>query len=326
MDKRENMQLFVVEEESNGKRLDVFLSEVSDITRSQVKKLIQKGAVTINGKNITKASVIVSVLDSVEIKDVVEEDKLPEKVEVLSLDIPVKILSETDDYVVVYKPAGYLVHPTQAKEYNTLTDWLVNKYKDIVNVGDSRERPGIVHRLDKDASGVLVVAKTQAMFECLKKQFQERLVEKEYAVIVHGALDREHGIIDFDIDRGTDGRMVSRPKIDKLSVDKVDDIQSGKKSLTEFWVEKTFVNYSLLRVKIYTGRTHQIRVHMFAYAHPVVGDRLYINRKVLHARDLELGRLWLHARKLGFVDLKGNPVSFEAAIPENLLDFASSLV
>lgn len=113
-----------------------------------------------------------------------------------------------------------------------------------------------------------------------KKTIQKRKVEKIYSVLVYGNLAKDYGMIDFDIDRGEDGRMVSRPKIDKLKLRNVNKIQEGKNALTEYWVEKRYKRFTLLKVKIHTGRTHQIRVHMFAIGHPVVGDKLYVNKKI----------------------------------------------
>jgi len=206
-----------------------------------------------------------------------------------------KIVQVEKDYIVVEKPAGVLTHPTQAMEKDTLINVLLKKYRGIKKVGDSPERPGIVHRLDKEASGLLVVARTQKMFEHLKQQFQDRTIEKEYIVLVYGKMFKEHGVIDFAIDRGKEGRMVSRPKTDLLSVDKVGSAQPGKEAITEYFLEKTIGRFSLLRVKIHTGRMHQIRAHMFAFNHPVVGDTLYLNRKLVKKNQPKLDRMFLHS-------------------------------
>ena len=243
----------------------------------------------------------------------------------------IKIVAETPDYLVIEKPAGVLVHATQAKEEGTVVDWLLKRYPKIKKVGDPStssgqvQRPGIVHRLDKEASGLLVIAKTQAMFEHLKKQFQERETEKEYLVLVYGKVLKDEGIIDFDIDRGREGRMVSRPKVDKLDLDKVKDIQEGREALTEFWVEKRFARFTMLCVRIHTGRTHQIRVHMFAYNHPVVGDELYLNKKLIKKNEQKLGRLFLHAAKLCFMDLQGEKRCFKSELPGELKNYLHKL-
>ncbi len=237
----------------------------------------------------------------------------------------IKIIVETKDYLVLEKPSGILVHPTQAGEGGTLVEQLLSKYPEIKKVGDSPERPGIVHRLDKEASGLLVVARTQKMFKHLKKQFQERTTEKEYLVLVYGQLDKEEGLIDFDIDRGKEGKMVSRPKTNVLKVKNVNKIQPGKEAITEFWVEKKFVRFTLLRVRIHTGRTHQIRVHMFAYNHPVVGDSLYCNKKLIKKSEQILGRLFLHSTKLCFDDLSGDRQCFESLLPKELQTYLNNL-
>lgn len=236
-----------------------------------------------------------------------------------------KIVNETADYVVIEKPAGVLVHPTEANETDTLAGFLTRKYLDIKNVGDNSKRPGIVHRLDKEASGLLVVARTQEMFEHLKKQFQDRTIDKEYLVLVYGKMGREQGVVDFAIDRGKDGKMVSRPKADLLKLKSMRSVQPGKEALTEFTVEKEYGRFSLLRVKIHTGRTHQIRVHMFAYNHPVVGDNLYFNRKLIKKNESKLNRLFLHAAKLCFTDLSGERVCFESTLPEELEEYLLNL-
>jgi len=236
-----------------------------------------------------------------------------------------KIVQVEKDYIVVEKPAGVLVHPTQAGEKDTLIDFVLKKYKEIKKVGDSAERPGIVHRLDKEASGLLVIARTQEMFEYLKKQFQDRTVEKEYCVLVYGPMSLEHGVIDFDIDRGKEGRMVSRPKTNAFSVASAPNVQPGKEAITEYFLEKIIGRFSLLRIKIYTGRTHQIRAHMFAFNHPVVGDKLYCNKKLIKKNEPKLDRLFLHSAKLCFSDLAGEKKCFESQMPEELIGYLKDI-
>jgi 23S rRNA pseudouridine1911/1915/1917 synthase len=250
-------------------------------------------------------------------------------------DCKIEIVGETANYIVVEKPAGVLVHPTQANEKDTLIDFVLKMYPEVGRVGDHHltpdpsplkgegefARPGVVHRLDKEASGLLVIARTQKMFEHLKKQFQDRTVEKEYLVLVYGKMALEHGIIDFDIDRGKDGRMVSRPKTNKLSVAKADKVQPGKEAITEYFLEKQIGRFALLRVKIHTGRMHQIRAHMFAFNHPVVGDKLYCNKKLIKKNEPKLDRLFLHAARLCFGELGGERVCFESQMPEELSGF-----
>jgi 23S rRNA pseudouridine1911/1915/1917 synthase len=305
-------------EKDAGKRLDIFIAEARNMPRSQAQRMIRSGCVLVDGAVETKPGLRMHADRSIKIveKPKEEKEKTPDK----KITLPsIEIVQETNDYLVLVKPAGVLTHPTQAHEPDTLAAWINNRFPETHQVGDKPDvRPGIVHRLDKDTSGLMVVAKTQAMFDHLKKQFKQRRVTKEYIVLVYGAFESDHGIIDFDIDRGKDGRMVSRPKTNPYSLKTVDKIQPGKKAVTEFWVEKRFVRFSLLRVKLHTGRTHQIRVHMFASNHPVVGDLLYVNKKYIKKGDPALGRLFLHAGKLCFYDLKETQVCFEKQIPDTL--------
>jgi 23S rRNA pseudouridine1911/1915/1917 synthase len=313
--------------EDQGKRLDVFLSENLSISRSQVLKMVKRGLVLINGEKPKKAGELLKDGFSIIVKEeekTAEEEIKEEKAE--DLGFKIKIIKEESDYLVIEKPAGMLVHPTEADESNTLSGFLQEKYPEIKKVGDApKQRPGIVHRLDKEASGLLVVARNQKMFKHLKKQFQDRTIEKEYSVLVYGSIAKEHNVIDFDIDRGVGGKMVARPKIDLLKLKNVGKDQDGRESLTEFWVEEELVRFSLLRVKIHTGRTHQIRVHMFAFGHPVAGDTLYDNKKLIKKNDRELGRLFLHAKKLCFEELKGKKVCFESELPEELREYLDRL-
>lgn len=300
-------------------RLDIFLSENLSITRSQAKKMFDYGVVFVNGVIPIKAGYKVQMGDVIEIKQVEDsKNQIADGDNIQDSRFKIKVIEENRDYLVVSKPAGMLVHPTMAHESDTLVNWLLKEYPETKNVGESKVRPGIVHRLDREASGVMVVARSQKMFEHLKQQFKDREVEKEYKVLVYGNLEKEHDIIDFDIDRGNDGRMVSRPKIDKLKLKNVGKDQPGKVALTEYWVEERYIRFNLLNVKIHTGRTHQIRVHMFACGHPVFGDTLYINKKLIKKSDAHLGRLFLHAEKLCFTDLKGEKKCFTSVMPDKL--------
>lgn len=348
---------FLVKKSSQGERLDIFLSEKLKITRSQARKLIERDLVFLNGKLPKKAGSRVKEGDKIKIEHgtlnmehlkLVDEENEKNKDQEIKKLKDCKIVGETTDYVVVEKPAGVLAHPTEAGETDTLVDWLLKKYPKIKNIHDSHllrppttsvgrsadspsgsgrveSRPGIVHRLDKEASGLLVVARNQKMFECLKKQFQDRKIEKEYLVLVYNKMEKKHGAIDFAIDRGKNGKMVSRPKVDLLKLKSMRSVQPGKDALTEFTVEKEYGRFSLLRVKIHTGRTHQIRVHMFAYNHPVVGDDLYFNRKLIKKNEPKLNRLFLHATKLCFEDLGGEKKCFESTLPEELEEYLRNI-
>lgn len=317
--KKNKGKTFTCASEDRDKRLDMFLVEKMGIIRAESQKMIKKNLVLLNGKVPKKAGQFLKEGYTVEVLEEGDVETEPAKA------VQVKIIKETEDYVVIEKPSGLLVQPTEANEPNTLAAWILQKYKKIKNVGEDEKRPGIVHRLDKDASGVMVIAKTQKMFESLKEQFKNRTVDKEYSILVHGVLAKDHDSIDFEIDRGTDGRMASRPKIDLTKLRNADKKLTGKEAFTEFWVAKRFTRFSLLDVKIHTGRTHQIRVHMLSYNHPVVGDSLYYNIKLNRKKDEELGRLFLHAKKLCFTDLAGTRVCFESELPKELSDFLDKL-
>ena len=321
-----NKQKFTVTEEKKGQRLDIFLSGVLDISRAKVQKMIDEGGVLLNGKLPKKAGEKLSIGHVIELQKIVKVEKPKEvKVKKESLFKKIKVLADTPDYLVINKPTGLLVHPTEAGEIDTLAAWLVKNYPETKDVGEDPVRPGIVHRLDREASGLLVVAKTQKMFKHLKMQFKKSQVVKEYKVLVHGVIDKDLGQIDFLIDRGPEGRMVSRPKIDELSLKHVNKIQPGKTALTDFTVEKRMVNYTYLTVRIYTGRTHQIRVHLFAYGYPVVGDVLYYNKR-FKKYTKGLDRLFLHAYHLVFTDLKGETIDTTIDLPTELKDFLKSLI
>jgi 23S rRNA pseudouridine1911/1915/1917 synthase len=299
--------------EEEPSRLDQFLADVSERTRAQVKKDIDGGLVLLNGKQPKKAGSKISQGDVITVEDrpvVTKQDVIEEAIVPTEVDV----VAETDTYLVVNKPAGLLVHPTEAEEPVTMASILLEQYPMLRGVGENPIRPGIVHRLDKEASGLLVVAKTQQMYEHLKAQFMDRTIDKEYRVLVHGQIDAEHLDIDFDIDRGHGGKMVARPKTDLLSLKSVGDAQPGKDAHTEAWPLDMRINHTLLKVKIHTGRTHQIRVHMFAYGHPVVGDTLYFNKK--YRSDLD--RLFLHSARLQFEDLEGNRPEFTLELPPEL--------
>lgn len=223
----------------------------------------------------------------------------------------VSIIYEDDDILAVNKPAGLLVHGP-----DSLVDWLVKNYPEIKNVGDEPElRPGIVHRLDKDTSGILLVAKNQKAFEYLKSQFQNRKIKKRYIALVYGELKVESGIIDLAIGKS---KKDFRKKIaGKKMIGKI------REAITEYKVIKKFSNYTLLEVFPKTGRTHQIRAHLKAIGHPIVCDKLYGTKKTICPFGLD--RQFLHASSLelnlpaGKADLpSGARIKLEADLPEDL--------
>ena len=310
--------------EEAGARLDVFLSAKLKISRSQVQKMIAAGEILVNAKLPKKAGDTIKTGQTIEYglaaaksKEAVKKDKAADT----KMTGKLKIISENKDFLVVEKPAGLLTHSTVADERHSLSKILLKKYPGLKKVGDSPDRPGIVHRLDKEASGLLVVARNQKMFDYLKEQFKNRAVDKEYLVLVHDKVEADTGTIDFPL-----ARSKSKDRMSALPKTKYGVLQGiGKEALTEFWVEKRFINFSLLLVKIYTGRMHQIRVHLLAYDHPVVGDPLYFQKKIKRAWDEKCGRLFLHCTKLSFIDLKGNKQNFESPLPKELAEFLKLL-
>lgn len=248
-----------------------------------------------------------------------------------------KIIASTPEYLLIDKPAGLAVHAGGNLKEPTLADWLIANYQKIKNVGDDPVRPGLVHRLDKEVSGLMVIAKTQASFDNLKNQFQERKVIKEYVALVYGRMTKDYGEINFPITRSQSGyKMAALPSGNEnlffrrhpknRDQGNISSWLKSRAALTEFEVLKKFINYTLLRVAIKTGRTHQIRVHFFASGYPLVGDNLYCTKKTeLKNKKLNLGRIFLVADHLSFRDLKGAvqdfridlPLELEAALPRN---------
>lgn len=224
------------------------------------------------------------------------------------------VIAETPEFLVVEKPSGLLAHgsPGIEKAEDSLTDILTKQYPELASLG-SPDRPALVHRLDKDVSGLLVVPRSEASFENLSRQFRERTIEKTYLALVHGVVARDEGTIAFPIGRSKNkARMAARS-----------EGQEGKNAVTTFVTLERFVGATLLEVHIETGRTHQIRAHLFAYNHPVIGDPLYVPKKKKLKRDP--GRIFLHATKLAFLDLSGARQEFQAPLPQDLQQFLNAL-
>ncbi len=320
----------IIKEEEHGQRLDVVVSEKLGITRSQGQKLFELDQVTVNGKLPRKAGdtvregyeVVVSEATKTtpDFKKVMPINQPKESLKKSAKSLIPKVITETPDYIVIEKPSGLLVHPTQANEKNTLAAWIKKEYPEVKKVGDEPDvRPGIVHRLDKEASGLMVIARTQKMFDHLKEQFKNRTVDKEYFALVHDKVERDEAEINFPIARsGNSERMAARPTVGAPA-------EGEKEAKTDFLAERHFKNFSLLRVKIYTGRMHQIRVHMLAYNHPLVGDPIYFQRKRRRTWDERLGRMFLHSTLLSFTDLAGRRQTFDSPLPTELKDFLETL-
>ena len=315
---------FIVPAETTRPRLDVFLSEQMAISRSQAQKLLKEKSVLVNNVPAKKTGQQLLAGDQISIieKTSTPENKTTVPKKSAKIIVPkLTIIATTKDYIVIDKPTGLLAHPTMANETYSVASLLTKKYPELKTVGDDPVRPGIVHRLDKEASGLMVIARTQPMFEELKNQFKTRTVGKEYAVLVHDKVAKDWDEIKFRLARGDrNERMAAQPLMVRGEASRL-----GKEAHTEFLVEKRFVNFSLLKVTIHTGRMHQIRVHMLAYNHPVVGDPLYNQKKRPSAWDKKLGRLFLHCTQLSFTDLKGDRQIFNSPLPKELEDFLKTL-
>ena len=301
------MQTFTITPEHHHERIDrVLTSLLQPSSRSFAQKLIRQGLVNINGK-VAKKGNRVAEGNQIEIRELkLKESKFS------PADIPLEILYEDHDVIVVNKPAGLLTHPSPAEKKQTLVNAILHHCsRSLSGIGGQR-RPGIVHRLDKDTSGVLIVAKHEEALRDLAQQFQDRKIEKHYLALVLGKMESHSGTIEAPLIK-THGRAAARSRISAS--------KSAKDSTTHFWVKQAFADqYALLDVRIVTGRMHQIRVHLAAIKHPVVGDRLYGNRKLNKKwEEMGLKRQFLHAWKLSFKHpMTKEKMSFEAPLPEEL--------
>ena len=289
----------------SGKRLDKFLSEsYKEFSRSYIKKLIEEGFVLVNDEVVKKPSRKLREGDRVTL--LVPE---PEELKVEPENIPIEIIYEDKDIAVIVKPCGLVVHPSPGYTSGTLVNALLYHIKDLSSIGGV-ERPGIVHRLDRETAGVMVIAKNDVAHRELVKQFQERKTEKFYKVLVKGLVKKDYGVIDTPIGRHPYDRK-------RFSVR-----EEGKEALTEYWVLKRYERFeiTLLKVKIHTGRTHQIRVHFSSIGHPVLGDTTYgFKRTSVPKELLELmGECnMLVAYHLGFYHpTTGEWLTFEIEEPE----------
>jgi 23S rRNA pseudouridine1911/1915/1917 synthase len=320
------MKYFIVDENQANERLDKFLSEKLSETRSQIKKAILNDRVLINDEPAKVHEFLnikdkVTVKDFIVLKDVDKEKEAAVKEKNITFLKPT-ILKETDDYIVLEKPSGMLVHSTSKNEQDTLVHWLVKKYPEIQKIADpislnKRDkifRPGIVHRLDREVSGLMVIARTQTSFEDLKSQFQQKYIKKEYTALVIGQLAEDKGLIDFEISRKTSGeKMAAHPA----------NSNKGKPSLTEYIIEEKYLKFTLVKINLLTGRTNQIRVHFFALGNPIAGDSLYCLKE--KAPKVKIPRILLHANSLSFKDLNGEVQAFESKLPEEFNQVISQL-
>ncbi|WP_125152232.1 RluA family pseudouridine synthase [Clostridium rectalis] len=286
--------IFLIGKEDELKRVDVFLShKIKDKSRSYIQSLIEKQKVKVNGK-IRKSNYKLKENDEVFI-DIPESIPLNIQAE----DIPLDILYEDKDIIVVNKSQGMVVHPASGNLNGTLVNALLNHCKDLSGI-NGVTRPGIVHRIDKDTSGVLVVAKNDLAHNKLAEQLKNHSMNRIYVALVEGVLKNDEGIIDAPLGRHPVERI-------KIAV-----IKGGRKAITHYKVIKRFNNYTLVECKLETGRTHQIRVHMAYTGHPLVGDPVYGYKK----QKFNLLGQMLHAKKLGFIHPSTNKyIEFSTELP-----------
>ena len=283
-----------IEATGDGRRLDVLLSEASGLTRSRIATLVEEGNVTVEGKPAAKAGLKTKAGQAIVLTVPAPKPAIPE-----AQDIPLTILYEDADLAVVVKPCGMVVHPAAGNEDGTLVNALLHHLDSLGGIGGEL-RPGIVHRLDKDTSGLLLVAKNDASQLALSEQLSARTMEKHYLALVEGMIREDSGRIEAAIARSKKDRK-------KMAVD-----DEGREAITEWTVLARGRGVSLLDVHILTGRTHQIRVHMRHIGHPVCGDPIYGS-----AKGAKVPRLMLHAYSLTFTHPRtGERLTFTAELPE----------
>ncbi|MEK7607174.1 MAG: RluA family pseudouridine synthase [Patescibacteria group bacterium] len=299
---------FTITSEHSKYRLDKFLKEhFPEPSRAYIQKLIAQGNVTVNGKHVS-AHHFLKTGDAVE----AEIEPPAEIATTANPSVVFGVLAETPDYLVIEKPAGIIVHQnTFHRAPDALVNGLIARFPEIQKIGDDPLRPGIVHRLDAGVSGVMVIARNQEAFESLKKQFQTHTMKKGYVALVHGRVVPDHGVIEFSLAR-KGARMVARPKGGE-----------GKSAVTEYETLQNFREAAtLLKISTKTGRTHQIRVHLFAKGNPIIGDPLYEAKLTPEGKKIKNpGRVLLHACELGFTDIKGKWQEFESPLPNDFQEF-----
>ncbi len=328
---KKDLSKIIVKADDVDKRLDIFLVEKLPLSRSQIQKIIKNGEVTIDGQKPSvhqflktgqtialsnKPSTSIRHFDpptggekSISLKQISRSYATrndPERKIVKKF----ALIAATGDYLIVYKPAGIVVHPDANHQGDSLIEQIVKRYPAIKKIGDDPTRPGVVHRLDKEVSGVMIIARSQKMFNHLKRQFAERLIKKQYVALIHGRLTPDEGIINFPIGRSVDGgHMAARSAK-----------AGGKTALTNYEVIKHYINFSLVNFWPQTGRMHQIRVHAKALGHAIVGDELYAIKKQKPLKT-PLGRIFLQAIKLEFFDLDNKRQSYDCPLDAELKNY-----
>lgn len=299
-----NISTIVVEEDKNNLRIDVFLNEIfEDMSRSQLQKLIEEENITVNDK-IVKSNYKIKTSDI--IKVCIPELKV---LEIKAEDIDIEILYEDEDIAIINKPQGMVVHPAAGNYSGTLVNALLSKCSNLSGI-NGVIRPGIVHRIDKDTSGILVVAKNDIAHRSLAEQIKEHTVKRIYIALVEGIIKNDTGTVDKPIGRNPIERK-------KMAI-----VRNGRKAVTHYKVIERFKNNTLIEARLETGRTHQIRVHMAYLGHPLVGDPLYGFKKQKYNL---LGQV-LHAKTLGLVHPRTHEyMEFTSPLPEYFSNLLKNL-
>ena len=300
------IQTVTVEKEFSGNRVDKFLSEqFPDLSRSYIQKLIKDGHVTANGK-IVKANYKLNALDTLALDkpELQEPDIVPEN-------IPIDILYEDEDILIVNKPKGMVVHPSAGHYSGTLVNALMYHCKDQLSGINGIMRPGIVHRIDMDTTGSLLVCKNDFVHQDLAEQLKEHSIQRIYHAIVHGVIKEDEGTIDGPIGRHPIERK-------KMSV----NYKNGKHAVTHYKVIERFKNYTYIKCQLETGRTHQIRVHMAHIRHPLLGDAVYGPAKC----PFKLQGQTLHAKTLGIFHPRTHEyIEVDAPLPDYFISLLNKL-
>ena len=299
------MKEYIVSQEEKGKRLDTYIPSVdTDITRTSAQRLIEDGNILVNGKN-AKVSYKIQENDKISV-----EIPEPKQIELKAQDIPIEIVYEDSDIIVVNKPKGMVVHPANGNPDGTLVNAIMAICKDSLSGIGGEIRPGIVHRIDKDTSGLLIVAKNDNSHVKMSEQIKNHEVKKTYIALVRGVFKENEATIDMPIGRSTSDRK-------KMAINK-----NGKNAITHIKVLKRFDKYTLLQVNIETGRTHQIRVHLSHIGYPIVGDYTYSNGK----NEFDVVGQCLHAQKLEFKHpITQKDMCLEAELPQYFKDILDKL-
>ena len=297
------MEIFTIETDDVNKRVDVFLNEeMEDVSRSALQKNIEKGNITVNGEKISKNY-------KLRLGDIVEAElPPPENIDIVPEDISLDIMYEDDDLIVINKPQNMVVHPAPGHYTGTLVNALMFHCGDNLSGINGVLRPGIVHRIDKDTSGVLVIAKSDLAHKGLSEQLAEHSMKRVYNAIVYNSFSEEGGTVDRNIDRSKNDRK-------KMAV----VMQGGRNAVTHYKVIEKLGKYTWVELQLETGRTHQIRVHMSYIGHPLLGDPVYGAKKC----PFNLNGQVLHAKVLGFIHPRtGEYMEFNSELP----DYFSSLI